>query len=230
MTPFIVPAQPTLRDRPPKGESWVHEVKFDGYRVQLHKDGKDIAIYSRNGLDFTSRFPAIAYVLAHLPTRSVIIDAEAVAVTAQGLPNFSALHRRRAKPEEVCCYAFDLLRHNSLDARPLPLVARRARLEKILGRFGNGCLMLTETFADGEKLLAECEQLGIEGIVSKRKDAPYRSGNVRLDQGEDQGLARVQQASRRAVQPALSAFTSPRAGATLRLALQKRAHPGCAAG
>ena len=78
---------------------------IDGYRVLLHKDSKDIAIYSRNGVDFTSRFPAIAYVLAHLPTKSVIIEAEAVAVTAQGLPNFSALHRRAAKPEDICCYA-----------------------------------------------------------------------------------------------------------------------------
>jgi bifunctional non-homologous end joining protein LigD len=138
MTPFIVPAQPTLRDRPPKGESWVHEVKFDGYRVQLHKDGKDIAIYSRNGIDFTSCFPAIAYLLAHLPTRSVIIDAEAVAVTAQGFPNFAALRRKAAKAEDICCYAFDLLRHNNVDTRALPLLARRAKLAAPTGnRNGN---------------------------------------------------------------------------------------------
>jgi len=176
MTPFIVPAQPILRDRPPKGESWVHEVKFDGYRVQLHKDGKDIAIYSRNGIDFTSRFPAIAYVLAHLPTRSVIIDAEAVAVTAQGLPNFAALHRKAGKTEDICCYAFDLLRHNSVDTRALPLLARRAKLANLVDRFDNGCLLVSETFFDGERLLTECEKRGIEGIVSKRKHAPYRSG------------------------------------------------------
>ena len=98
--PFILPAQPTLRDRPPKGERWVHEVKFDGYRVQLHKDGKEVVIYSRNGIDFTERFPSIAYALARFPAKRVIIDAEVVAVTAKGLPNFFALHLRRAKPDE----------------------------------------------------------------------------------------------------------------------------------
>ena len=175
-SPFIVPADPTLRDRPPKGDDWLHEVKFDGYRVQLHKHGKEITIYSRNGMDFTQRFPAVATALAQLPTRTAIIDAEVVAVTAQGLPDFAALLRRTAKPEDICCYCFDLLRHNSLDTRPLPLLARRARLEKILGRFGNGCLLLSQTFSDPDRLLAECETLGLEGIVSKRKDAPYRSG------------------------------------------------------
>lgn len=78
-SPFLIPAQPVLRDRPPKGDGWLHEVKFDGYRVQLHKDGNDVAIYSRNGVDFTSRFSAIAHALKHLPTRTLIIDAEAVA-------------------------------------------------------------------------------------------------------------------------------------------------------
>ena len=76
-------------------------MKFDGYRVQRHKDGKEVAIYSRNGVDFSSRWPSIAYALAQLPTKIAIIDAELVAVTAQGLPNFSALHRRRAKPEDI---------------------------------------------------------------------------------------------------------------------------------
>jgi bifunctional non-homologous end joining protein LigD len=144
--------------------------------VQLHKHGKEITIYSRNGMDFTQRFPAVAYALAQLSTKAVIIDAEVVAVTAQGLPNFFALHLRRARPEDVCVYALDLLRHNSLDLRPLPLLKRRARLAKIIERSDTGCLFLSEAFADGEKLLAVCEERGLEGIVSKRKDSPYRSG------------------------------------------------------
>ena len=173
---FIIPAHPVLRDRPPKGDGWLHEVKFDGYRVQLHKDGKDVVIYSRNGVDFTSRFPAIAYALASLPTKSVIVDAEAVACNANGMPDFVALHGRGAKPEDICCWAFDVLRHNSLDTRPLPMMARSAKLEKILQRFDNGFVRFSETFSDAERLLAECEKHGLEGIVSKRKDAPYRSG------------------------------------------------------
>ena len=154
----------------------MHEVKFDGYRVQLHKDGKTVAIYSRNGIDFTSRFPAIAHALVHLPAKAIIIDAEAVACNAKGMPDFVALHGRGAKPEDICCWAFDLLQHNSLDTRPLPLIARRARLKKILQSFDNGFVRFSETFSDPERLLAECEKHGLEGIVSKLKDAPYRSG------------------------------------------------------
>ena len=91
----------------------------------------------------------------------------------QTSPRFCAGQR---KPEDICCYCFDLLRHNSLDTRPLPLLARRTRLATVIERFSNDCLLLSEIFADAEKLLAECERLGIEGMVSKRKDAPYRSG------------------------------------------------------
>ena len=94
--PFISPAQPTLRDRPPKGDARLHEVKFDGYRVQLHKAGKDVVIFSRHGADFTSRWPAIAYALQSLPTKSAIIDAEVVASNAKGMPDFAALHERTA--------------------------------------------------------------------------------------------------------------------------------------
>ena len=89
---FISPAQPTLRDRPPKGERWLHEVKFDGYRVQLHKAGKDVVIFSRNGADFTSRWPAIAYALQQLPARTAIIDAEVVANNAKVQPAPPARH------------------------------------------------------------------------------------------------------------------------------------------
>ena len=129
-----------------------------------------------HGIDFTERFPSIAYALARLPARRVIIDAEVVAVTARGLPNFFALHLRRAKPEDICCYAFDLLQHNKVDTRPLQLLTRRARLRQILERFDDTCIRFSEAFSDPEALLAACERHGLEGVVSKRKDAPYPSG------------------------------------------------------
>jgi bifunctional non-homologous end joining protein LigD len=173
---FILPAQPVLRDCPPKGDGWLHEVKFDGYRAQLHKRGKDVSIYSRNGANFTSRFPTIAYALAHLPTRNAVIDAELVAADARGTPDFFALHGRRAKPEDVCCYAFDLLHHADLDTRSLPLLSRRLRLHKLLERADCPVLFYSTAFDDADKLLGECEKRGIEGIVSKRKDQTYRSG------------------------------------------------------
>ena len=173
---FIIPAAPTLRDRPPKGEAWLHEVKFDGYRLQLHKDGTNVCIFSRNGADFSGRFPAIAYALKSLPVDNAIIDAEAVATNSKGMPDFSALHSRVAQPEDVHCWSFDLLRHNSVDLRSWPLTARRKKLQQILQRFDNGFLQFSQEFSDAERLLAECEKRGIEGIVSKRKAAPYRSG------------------------------------------------------
>ena len=174
-SPFISPAQPALRDRPPKGDHWLHEVKFDGYRVQLHKAGKDVVIFSRNGADFTSRWPAIAYALQHLPAKSAIIDAEVVANNAKGMPDFAALHGRTAKPEEFCAWGFDLLELNGKDQRPQPLSVRRAKLAKLLKRFDNSFVRFSEDFTDADKLLAECERLGLEGIVSKRQDQPYRA-------------------------------------------------------
>jgi bifunctional non-homologous end joining protein LigD len=173
---FISPARPTLRDRPPHGDGWVHEVKFDGSRVQLHKAGNDVVIFSRNGADFTSRWPAIAYALQHLPTKSAIIDAEVVACNAKGMPDFAALHGGTAKPEEFCAWAFDLLEFSGVGMRERTLSERRSRLQRLIARFDNSFLRFSEGFSDADKLLAECERLGLEGIVSKRWDQPYRAG------------------------------------------------------
>jgi bifunctional non-homologous end joining protein LigD len=175
-SPFITPAQPQLRDRPPKGYGWLHEVKFDGYRVQLHKVGKDVTIFSRNGADFTSRWPAIAYALQHLPAKSAILDAEVVACNAKGLPDFAALHGRTAKPDEFCAWAFDLLELNGVGMRERPLLERRSKLKRLIARFDNSFLRYSDGFSDADKLLAECERLGLEGIVLKRWDQPYRAG------------------------------------------------------
>jgi bifunctional non-homologous end joining protein LigD len=175
-SPFIVPSQPTPRHRPPKGEQWLHEVKFDGYRVQLHKVGKDVTIFSRNGADFSSRWPAIAIALQELPAKSAIIDAEVVASNAKGMPDFAALHSRTAKPEDFCAWAFDLLELNGMNLRPQQPLTRRAKLQKLVARFDNSFVRFSEAFTDAERLLAECERLGLEGIVSKMGNQPYRSG------------------------------------------------------
>jgi bifunctional non-homologous end joining protein LigD len=175
-SPFLIPSQPTPRHRPPKGEQWLHEVKFDGYRVQLHKVGKDVVIFSRKGADFTSRWPAIGYALQELPAKSAIIDAEVVASNAKGMPDFAALHGRTAKPEDFCAWAFDLLELNGMNLRPQQLLTRRAKLQKLITRLDNSFVRLSEAFTDAEKLLAECERLGLEGIVSKMGNQPYRSG------------------------------------------------------
>ena len=123
---FIPPSNPILRSEPPSGEGWLHEIKFDGYRAQLHKDGDDVAIYSKNGKDFTTRFRGIARAVALLPAKRIIIDAEIVASDAEGRPDFRALHS--GAKEGLCAWCFDLLALNDRDTAALPLAARRGPL------------------------------------------------------------------------------------------------------
>ena len=132
---FIEPCHPTIRDRPPIAKGWLHEVKFDGYRVQLHKSPEGGAVvYSRTGVTFTSRFPSFASALNTLPAKSAIIDGELVAHNAKGMPAFYALHLRRAPPEHLVVWAFDLLDLDGHDLRHLALATRRARLERLIAK------------------------------------------------------------------------------------------------
>jgi bifunctional non-homologous end joining protein LigD len=117
---FIAPAIPRLRASPPTGEGWLHEVKLDGFRVQLHKHSRSAIIYSRNGADFTRRFPAIAAAVLALPVSSCVIDGELVAPGASGEPDFRALLHGRTRG--ACVYAFDLMEWRGRDIREQPLV------------------------------------------------------------------------------------------------------------
>jgi bifunctional non-homologous end joining protein LigD len=170
---FIPPALPKLRASPPSGEAWLHEVKLDGFRVQLYKHGRAATIYSKNGADFTRRSPAIATAVLAIPVSSCIIDGELVAADASGEPDFRALLHGRTRG--ACVYAFDLMEWGGRDSEQL-LAQRRAQLEAILKRGASRLIRFCESFPDADTLLAECTRRGLEGIVSKRKDAPYRSG------------------------------------------------------
>src|SRR6516162_2923764 len=111
----------------PAGDGWLHEVKFDGYRVQVHKVGSRVVIYSRNGHDFTERFPSIAQLLHELPAKAAVLDGEVVASDADGRPNFARLHVRWNRPGAIHLWAFDRLVLNGRDLRLQPLwSARRA--------------------------------------------------------------------------------------------------------
>jgi bifunctional non-homologous end joining protein LigD len=125
---FVLPSFPTLRNVPPSGPDWLHEIKFDGYRVQLHKIGKDVVIYSRRGADFTTRYQPIADALAELSVRSVIIDAELVVALPNGVPDFRALHSRKFDPATLAIWAFDLLQYNGNDLREHPLTVRKLKM------------------------------------------------------------------------------------------------------
>jgi bifunctional non-homologous end joining protein LigD len=173
---FIPPCSPIPAKAVPAGNDWVHELKFDGYRVQAHKIGSRVVVFSRNGHDFTDRFTSIAQLLQELPAKAAVLDGEVVASDADGRPNFARLHVRWTRPNTIHLWAFDLLSFNGCDLRPQPLVRRQACLQALLERFGCAAISLSETFEDGMALLRVAEQRGLEGLVSKRRDAPYRSG------------------------------------------------------
>ena len=160
-------------------------MKFDGYCVQVHKVGSRVVIYSRNGHDFTERFPSIAQQLQELPAKAAVLDGEVVASNADGSPNFARLHVRWARPGTIHLWAFDLLMFNGRDLRLQPLVKRQTRLQALLDRFGCAAVSLSEPFEDGLALLRVAEDRGLEGIVSKHRDAPYRSGECRTRSSQE---------------------------------------------
>src|SRR5215467_2559052 len=176
---FIRPCSPVLANTVPAGDDWQHEIKFDGFRVQIHKLGNEVELFSRNGSRFSRRFARLVSVLRELPAKSVILDGEIVASDAAGMPDFWRLFLRSAKPAELHVWAFDLLALNRKDLRKWSLEARQGRLQTVVSRFDSPVLLHSEAFDDGEALLRVAEKHGLEGVVSKRRDAPYRSGACR---------------------------------------------------
>jgi ATP-dependent DNA ligase len=132
---FIQPCHPLRAKAVPAGDDWQHEIKFDGFRVQVHKLGDEVELYSRNGSRFGRRFPRLVEVLRELPVKSAILDGEIVASDAAGMPDFWRLFLRSAKPAELHVWAFDLLALNGKDLRKWSLEARQGRLQALLSRF-----------------------------------------------------------------------------------------------
>lgn len=166
--------------RPPSAEGWVHEIKLDGYRIQMRIGSSGVTLKTRKGLDWTDRFPAIAREAATLP--DAIIDGEIVALNANGDPDFPAMQAALSEgnTDNLVFFAFDLLFADGEDLRPLPLLARKDRLRKLLGRTaksGRAPIRYVAHFdVDSEQMLATARDSGFEGIISKRIDAPYRAG------------------------------------------------------
>jgi bifunctional non-homologous end joining protein LigD len=157
---------------------WVHEIKHDGYRLQIHiRDGR-VRLFTRNGVDWTSRYPWIVEDAARLSVRSAIMDAECCIAGDAGVTDFTALHSR-IRDHEAFAYVFDLLTIDGEDLRRQALAARRAHLQKITRKAKPGIRLSEHIEADGETVFAHACKLGLEGIVSKRLDAPYRSGRGR---------------------------------------------------
>jgi ATP dependent DNA ligase domain len=130
---FIEPCIPTRAVNPPIGPDWAHEIKHDGYRLIVRREGGAVRLFTRRGYDWTDRYPAIAAAAVKLRSRSFTIDGEAVVVGVDGVAVFDALHRRQRAADAIL-YAFDLLELNAKDQRPSPLVERKAKLAKLLAR------------------------------------------------------------------------------------------------
>jgi bifunctional non-homologous end joining protein LigD len=174
---FLAPCLPTKADTPPSGSLWLHEIKHDGFfRILARKNGERVRLYSRPGNDLTYRFPLIVETLSRLRSRSCIIDGEAVACDDNGVASFDRIRYRRYDAS-VFLYAFDLIELDGQDLRRDPLEVRKATLASVLARAGAG-FRLNEHIEhdDGETVFRHACKLGLEGIVSKRKGSPYRSG------------------------------------------------------
>ena len=175
---FVPPSLATLRATAPSGGGWVHEIKFDGYRIQARLDHGDGRLLTRKGLDWTSKFPNVAAAVADLPARTALIDGEVVVEDENGVSSFAALQAalKASDREGFVYYVFDLLHLDGRNLADLPLIERKAELARLVGK-GRGPIKYSAHFEDdGAVVLRHACDMSLEGIVSKRKDAPYRSG------------------------------------------------------
>jgi bifunctional non-homologous end joining protein LigD len=175
MPGFIKPQLATLKAKAPSGDQWLHEIKFDGYRVQVHLNKGKKRVFTRNGLDWTKRFSAIAGAL-DVPGQA-ILDGEVV-VIHEGRTNFSELQAELAagRQDRLVYYAFDLLWRDR-DVRKLPQVERKRMLSDLLGEndVGFPVIYSEHLIGDGHVMFEHAAKLNFEGIVSKHAQAPYRS-------------------------------------------------------
>jgi bifunctional non-homologous end joining protein LigD len=170
---FCIPTRGTkVPDRP----DWLHEIKYDGYRLRVELNGDHVRLITRNGYDWTGRYPWIAESALKNRIKQFVVDGEAVVLGVDGVPDFNALHSRK-QDDEVQLYAFDILALNGDDLRPLPLSMRKTNLARLLARRPEG--IFVAPFEQGEigpDLFRAACNMGLEGMVSKRADRPYRGG------------------------------------------------------
>jgi bifunctional non-homologous end joining protein LigD len=176
---FVPPSLATLRDTAPNDPAWVHEVKFDGYRIQARLDHGKVRLLTRKGLDWADKFPNVVAAVAALPAETALLDGEIIVEDEHGVSSFSRLQAdlRDDRSDRFVYYVFDLLHRDGEALSGLPLVDRKAALQELVGPKGLGPIKYSEHFSDdGAVMLRHACELGLEGIVSKLKDALYRSG------------------------------------------------------
>src|SRR5246127_3144192 len=160
----------------PAGPDWLHEVKYDGYRIRLERDGDRVRLITRGGYNWTKRYPWITDAARKVRQKRFVIDGEAVILGVDGVSDFDALHSGRHNDEVQLC-AFDILVEGDDDLRKLPLHLRKINLERLLARRPEG--LFVNPFERGEigpDLFDAACRMGLEGLVSKHRDRPYQSG------------------------------------------------------
>jgi bifunctional non-homologous end joining protein LigD len=172
---FIEPALASSIEKVPGGERWLHEIKFDGYRVQVHIVNEAVKVFTRRGHDWTKRFRKIADDAWHIAARSAIIDGEVVVPAADGSTDFAVLQNElKGQSTKIVLVAFDLLYLDGYDLRNLPLVKRKAELKKVIQHTD---VQFSDSFeVEGAEVFAHACKVGLEGVVSKVRDSNYVSG------------------------------------------------------
>jgi bifunctional non-homologous end joining protein LigD len=172
---FCEPCLPNPAEKPPAGAGWLHEIKHDGFRMLIRRDAAGVRLFTRNGHDWTGRFPLIARAALTLKATSCLIDGEAVACDGNGMPCFDRLRYRR-QDGHVFLYAFDLIELDGDDLRHEPIERRKAALAKLIRRAKAGLVLNEHIDKPGDVVFRHACKLGLEGIVSKRLGSRYRSG------------------------------------------------------
>ena len=173
---FIEPELATTADKVPSGERWLHEIKFDGYRVQVHLRDAAVKVFTRRGHDWTNRFRKVAADAWHINAGSAIIDGEVVVPATNGTTDFSVLQNElKGRSKKIVLVAFDLLYLNGYDLRKLPLVERKALLKDLVT--GTDVQFSQSFEVDGREMYQHACKVGLEGVVSKVRDSRYHSGH-----------------------------------------------------
>lgn len=175
---FVEPCIPKLAKSLPAGPGWLHEPKLDGWRIQVVKAGDHVALFTRGGHDCASRLPRMVEAFRAIPANSCIIDGELVADEDDRIGNVFSINRAigDGREHQISIIAFDLLHLEGEDLRTLALIHRKDCLEAVVRRAALPSLSYVAAHEDGAVLLATMDGLGLEGVVSKRFEAPYRSG------------------------------------------------------
>src|SRR5262249_1953601 len=168
---------------PPDGDGWLHEMKFDGYRVLCRIEGRSVRLLSRKGLDWTSRLPGIVSAAGRLGVRAAMLDGEVAVVLPNGVTSFNALQNTLggAGGDEPVYFVFDLLHLDGYELTGVPLEQRKEALRAVLEAGGAGTTLRysDHVAGNGEAFLRHACRMALEGVVSKRRDAPYESGRGR---------------------------------------------------